>query len=83
MLGVTSAEIDFLGLPSCFKWYQGGIYVQGPTHLDRKWINCFYSEEQAMQARQMMEDVVLKKYDWDTTRAKLDKTNCRCSQANI
>jgi ribosome-associated toxin RatA of RatAB toxin-antitoxin module len=61
-----SDEIDFLGLPSCFKWYQGGIYVQGPKNLDKKWINCFYDEEQAFQARQMMEDVVLKKYDWDT-----------------
>ncbi len=63
-----SSEIDFLGLPSCFKWYQGGIYVQGLKTLDRKWINCFYSEEQALLARQMMEDIVLKKYNWDTTQ---------------
>jgi ribosome-associated toxin RatA of RatAB toxin-antitoxin module len=61
-------EIDFLGLPSCFKWYQGGIYVQGPKNLDKKWINCFYSKEQALEARQMLEDVLLKKYDWDTTQ---------------
>jgi hypothetical protein len=61
-------EIDFLGLPSCFKWYQGGIYVQGPKKLDKKWINCFYSEEQALEARQMMEDVLTKKFDWDTTQ---------------
>ena len=63
-----TSEIDFLGLPSCFKWYQGGIYVQGPKNLDKKWINCFYSEEQALEARQMMEDVLSKKYDWDTTQ---------------
>ncbi len=61
-------EIDFLGLPSCFKWYQGGIFVQSAKTLDRKWINCFYSEEQAMQARQKMEDALSKKYDWDTTQ---------------
>lgn len=63
-----NSEIDFQGLPTCFKWYEGAIYVQGPKNLDKKFINCFYSEEQAMQARQMMEDVVTKKYDWDTTQ---------------
>ncbi|MEO6221062.1 MAG: hypothetical protein ABIO81_11575 [Ginsengibacter sp.] len=63
-----SAEIDFLGLPTCFKWYQGGIFVQSVKTLDRKWINCFYSEEQALQARQTMEDAVSKKYDWDTSQ---------------
>jgi hypothetical protein len=63
-----SDEIDFLGLPSCFKWYQGGIFVQGAEKLDRKWINCFYSRDQALEARQMMEDVLSKKYDWDTTQ---------------
>jgi hypothetical protein len=62
-------EIDFLGLPTCFKWYAGAIYVLSAKNLDKKWINCFYSEDQAMQARQMMEDVVTnKKYDWDTTQ---------------
>lgn len=63
-----SSEINFLGLPSCFKWYQGGIYVQGPKNLDKKWINCFYSEAQALEARQMMEAALSKKYDWDTTQ---------------
>ncbi len=63
-----TTEIDFLGLPTCFKWYQGGIFVQAARTLDKKWINCFYSEEQAMQARQKMEDLLSKKYDWDTTQ---------------
>lgn len=63
-----TSEIDFLGLPSCFNWYQGGIYVQAARNLDKKWINCFYSEEQALEARRMMQDVLSKKYDWDTTQ---------------
>jgi hypothetical protein len=63
-----SKEISFLGLPCCFNWYQGGISVQNEKKLDKKWINCFYSEEQALQARQMIEDVITKKYDWDTTQ---------------
>ncbi len=62
-----STEIDFSGLPSCFKWYQGGIFVQNEKKLDRKWINCFYSTEQALHSRQIMEDALSKKYDWDTT----------------
>lgn len=64
-----NTEINFLGLPTCFKWYQGGIFVQSQKNLDKKWINCFYNEEQALQARQMMEDAVTtKKYNWDTTQ---------------
>ena len=64
-----STEIDFLGLPTCFKWYQGAIYVLSVKNLDKKWVNCFYSEGQAIQARQIMEDAVTtKKYDWDTTQ---------------
>jgi hypothetical protein len=63
-----TGEIDFLGLPSCFRWYQGGIHVQGPKKLDKKWMRCFYSEEQALEARQIMEDVLSKKYNWDTTQ---------------
>lgn len=62
-----STEIDYSGLPSCFKWYQGGIFVQNEKKLDKKWIDCFYSEVQAFQARQTMEDALSKKYDWDTT----------------
>ena len=62
-----STEIDFSGLPSCFKWYQGGIFVLSEKKLDKKWVNCFYSKGQALQARQTMEDALSKKYDWDTT----------------
>ncbi|KAA9037671.1 hypothetical protein FW778_16385 [Ginsengibacter hankyongi] len=72
-------EIDFVGLPTCFKWYQGGIFVLSEKNLDKKWINCFYSKEQALQARQMMEDAVTtKKYDWDTTQ-----TNWLKQTANV
>jgi len=65
----TNNDIDFLGLPCCFRWYQGGILVEGADHLDKKWIDCFYSEDQALQARQMIEDVLTNnKYTWDTTQ---------------
>ncbi len=62
-----STEIDYSGLPSCFSWYEGGIFVQNEKKLDPKWIGCFYSGGQALQARQIMENILSKKYDWDTT----------------
>ena len=62
-----SKEIDFIGLPSCFKWYNGGIYVQGENKLDKKFIQCFYSKDQALEARQILVDALTKKYKWDTS----------------
>jgi hypothetical protein len=61
-----ATNIDFTGLPCCLNWYQGGITIQSESKLDKKWINCFYSTEQAYKGRQMLEDALMKKYDWDT-----------------
>ncbi|MEO9020622.1 MAG: hypothetical protein ABI237_13385 [Ginsengibacter sp.] len=58
-------KIEFKSLPCCFNWYVGGITVQGESKLDKKWIDCFYSQEQAFAGRQMVEDVISKKYKWD------------------
>lgn len=63
-----ASEIDFTALPSCLQWYQGGIFIQNENKLDNKWINCFYSPEQAFKARQILQDVITKKYDWDSTQ---------------
>ncbi len=60
-------KINFEGLPNCFNWYQGGISIQNENKLDKKWKNCFYSDEQAFTARQILQDALIKKYDWDTT----------------
>lgn len=62
-------KITFNELPSCFLWYEGGIYIQTEDKLDKKWIDCFYSGDQAFQARQLLEDALMKKYDWDTTQS--------------
>ncbi len=50
--------ISFEGLPNCFVWYNGGIALQQAYELDKKWINCFYSEQQAMQAYDMVKGVL-------------------------
>ena len=63
-----ATKINFDALPCCFNWYAGGIFIQNENKLDKKWINCFYSEEQAFKARQILEDALNKKYNWDTTQ---------------
>lgn len=60
-----ATKINFNALPCCFNWYSGGITIQNEDKLDKKWINCFYSKEEAYKGRQMIEDVISKKYKWD------------------
>ncbi|MFI5155367.1 MAG: hypothetical protein ACHQEM_04250 [Chitinophagales bacterium] len=52
--------ISFDGLPNCFTWYNGGIAMQPEMTLDRKWIACFYSEEQAIKGYELIKTVLAK-----------------------
>ena len=61
----TDNRISFIGLPSCFKWYSGGISIMSKEKLEEKWINCFYNEAQAMKAHTMLDNIISKKYKWD------------------
>ncbi len=56
--------ISFWGLPSCFKWYGGGVFLKKETELKENWINCFYNKEQAMQAYALADKLLSQKYDW-------------------
>lgn len=58
-------QIDFTGLPNCLNWYSGGISIDNEDKLDKKWISCFYSLQQAYKGRQMLEDALVKKHKWD------------------
>lgn len=53
-------EISFSGLPCCFIWYNGGIGMQGKIDLDKKWINCFYSGDQALKGYDMLASLLEK-----------------------
>ena len=64
-LNGNATQIDFNALPSCLNWYQGGISIENEDKLNPKWIDCFYSKEQAYKGRQMLEDAIVKKYKWD------------------
>ena len=57
--------ISFYGLPSCFKWYAGGISIINKNKLSQKWKDCFYNPGQAIKAQQLLENNISKKYKWD------------------
>ncbi len=64
-LNGKAQQIDFTGLPNCLNWYSGGISIDNEDKLDKKWISCFYSKEEAYKGRQMLEDALVKKHNWD------------------
>lgn len=57
--------ISFAGLPTCFKWYQGGLSIVNKKKLKDKWKKCFYNEEQAIKSQQLLENIISKKYKWN------------------
>ncbi len=63
-LAKEDKAISFWGLPSCFKWYGGAIFIKKKDELKDNWINCFYNEEQAMQAYKLADKLLSQKYDW-------------------
>ncbi len=63
-LAKDDKTISFWGLPSCFKWYGGAIFIKKKDELKENWINCFYNEEQAMQAYKLADKLLGQKYDW-------------------
>jgi hypothetical protein len=63
-LAKDDKTVSFWGLPSCFKWYGGAIYLKKEEELKENWINCFYNKEQAMQAYALADKLLSQKYDW-------------------
>ncbi len=57
-------SVSFWGLPSCFKWYGGGIYLKKEEELGNNWIRCFYNKEQAMKAYKLADKLLEQKYEW-------------------
>ena len=70
-----SKEVLFTGLPSCFKWYGGAIYLQKKRELDSKWINSFYNREQAMKAYQLADKLMSNKFTWPKNESNWLKLN--------
>ncbi len=57
--------ISFVGLPTCFKWYRGGVSIVAQDKLEDKWLNCYYNKEQALKGYAMLDKIISKKYKWD------------------
>jgi hypothetical protein len=70
--------VSFMGFPTIFKWYNGGISVLPQNKVEQKWIDCFYNEAQAFKAQAMLEDIITKKYKWDK-----DETNWVKQDADV
>ena len=51
-----ATDISYSGLPSCFEWYNGGIGMKSRLDIDDHWKKCFYSEDQAFTAYDMIAD---------------------------
>lgn len=56
--------VNFTGLPTCFTWYAGGIYLQKRDKLKPGWNNCFYNETQAKEAFDIADELLNFKYSW-------------------
>jgi hypothetical protein len=63
-LAKDDKTVSFWGLPSCFKWYGGAIFIKKKDELKDNWINCFYNKDQAMQAYVLADKLLSQKYDW-------------------
>ena len=66
----NAATISLYGLPTCFKWYSGGISIIKKEKLGQKWMGCFYNKDQAIQGQQLLENSISKKYNWNRSETK-------------
>ena len=68
-------HVSFWGLPSCFKWYGGAVYLKKKEQLKENWISCFYNKEQAMQAYNLADRLLSEKFDWPKNESNWLKLN--------
>jgi len=71
----NSGEVVFIGLPSCFRWYDGAIYLQKERELDNKWVNSYYNREQAMKAYKLADKLMDNKFKWPKNESNWLKMN--------
>ncbi|MEP6677311.1 MAG: hypothetical protein ABJA78_19275 [Ferruginibacter sp.] len=73
MIVKDAGLISFYGFPSCLKFYGPGIFMKKRKDIDGEWTGCFYNEEQAMKAYDMIDAVIAMKYDWTKPGSWLKK----------
>ena len=75
VLAKDEKTVSFWGLPSCFKWYGGAIFIKKENELKENWVDCFYNKEQAMKAYALAEKLMEKKYTWPKGESNWIKQN--------
>ncbi len=70
-----ATEIFFYGLPGCFKWYAGGIYLKKETVLQKKWKEIFFNAEDAHKAYLLLDKMMSQSYQWDKSAGNWVKQN--------
>jgi len=60
-----ATKISFVGLPNIFNYYTGGISIPSDDKLNKKWVDCFYNNDQAIEGYTMIRHVILMKFNWD------------------
>ena len=67
--------VSFAGIPTCFRWYAGGIYLKPKDKLPQSWYRCFYNNAQANQTWQMASDLLSVKFTWPKRETNWVKQN--------
>ena len=85
-INAHSDNVSFIGLPSCFKWYGGGIFIQKENEIQTKWMNNFYNKQDAMKAYRLAHKLISLHYDWpkkETNWLKLNVAVLRQMESKI
>jgi hypothetical protein len=75
ILAKDDKSVSFLGLPSCFKWYGGAVFLKKPEELKENWVDCFYNKDQAMRAYALADRLLSQKYEWPKGESNWLKLN--------
>ena len=60
----NSARLYFYSLPTCFKWYAGGIHLIKENELAKNWTDIFYNAADASKAYIIVDKMISRKYVW-------------------
>ena len=57
-INTAAKNVSFIGLPTCYDWRAGQIVLPSKGLVSNKWINCFYNNDQAMQAYDIADKLI-------------------------
>lgn len=60
----NAARLFFYNLPTCFKWYAGGIHLIKEDELRKNWTDIFYNAIDASKAYIIVDKMISRKYIW-------------------